>query len=886
MANKKRNTVVEEKIKNAEQTIRSYAYDGSLDQAIRYLKAHDPENSVLATIKDFENDRPTLKALNALYRADKAREAQDTAELERIATFLGSYKQYSNIAELKAEADKILSEVQGNHEQVAAVRTLIDEAEKQNRMVEMHEKVQNSVPSMSDDDILANAMEIESIYNNSDIQSEIYEETVKKAKKTVTIDDEDSVVQNEDDLWVAKMMSALNEVTTIRMDDAKFAAKDAQEKKEELKDDAITNFWANLARTAGISAIDTNADEETNNVNRDKAFENALNGRNVKVKANQFFANFAAVKRNMKDKAQKLNENGKSKSGNWLSDKLAKFNRFTEKRWGVTPVEFGRDMLGAFSHGRGIGNLIATGVILGTAKFSIPVALAGMGAFALYHSFAPAQWSIYEKKKAYYDAAKSKGDQEELKVWKGLNGLRNAYKAIQASPKEKARFDKRNKKYMKYGLTAAGVVGLAAPLLVGGSTVLAGLAGLGALTSFITVGTAKVLSSGIRIAGANSISYDQVKEAKEQFYEDIANKSDNAARSKKAYKKAMTYFRLGIGGSIIAEAGMAYAAADSIMADHAMGVEHNPEHVTPQDTAQHDFKQVDEMVKQADPTLGDVEQPSTDNIEVPQAYDKETMGDIINERQWNTVHATGDFDDKYINTVNLQNNDPSAFINADGTEIDPLRFVYMSDRIMSLAKAYPDGEGGYIAHMYDENHVEVFAGDNGEWIYKDGSVVTSKDIAPECWGTEEEVANFRALYHTVNCGESADRINNSIFNDLYSRIGNGSGGAYMDVDDCGKVHFIKLHVPHKVTPPAPVQEVPTQELPPAETKVPETPTQQPEDTKVNVMLKQDKIDGGTTVADKGFKQNLSPLQPIKGSADNPQTFGNWVKINQNRGHGM
>ena len=55
MANKKRNTVVEGKIKNAEQTIRSYAYDRSLDTAIEYLKAHDPENSVLATIKDFEN---------------------------------------------------------------------------------------------------------------------------------------------------------------------------------------------------------------------------------------------------------------------------------------------------------------------------------------------------------------------------------------------------------------------------------------------------------------------------------------------------------------------------------------------------------------------------------------------------------------------------------------------------------------------------------------------------------------------------------------------------------------------------------------------------------------------------------------------------------------
>lgn len=877
MANKKRNTVVEEKIKNAEQTIRSYAYDRSLDTAIEYLKAHDPENSVLATIKDFENDRPTLKALNALYRADKAREAQDTAELERIATFLGSYKQYRNTAELKAEADKILSEVQGNHEQVAAVRTLIDEAEKQNRIVEMHEKVQNSVPSMADDDILANAMEIESIYNSGNVQSAIYKETVKKAKETVIIDDEDSVVQNEDDLWVAKMMSALNEVTTTRMDDAKFAAKNAQEKEEELKEDAISLFKAKLAAMAGNSAVDVNADEETNAANYKKAEEDAYNGKQVKVKANQFFADIEAVKEKMARKSEKLKEKGKEKSGSWLSDKLAKFNEFTEKNFGITPVEFGKDMLGYFSHRRGIANTIVGVGVVAAAAYSIPVGLGAAAAYGLYQSLAPSAWTIYEKKKAYYDAAKAKGDKEEMKVWAGANGMRNAYKAIQANPKEKEKFDSQRKTNMKWGLASAAVVCAATPVIVGGGA-LFGLTGTAAF-----LGT-KAVASGLRMTGANTNAYIQMKDAKKQFKEDKAAQSENVAKSEKAYKKARTYFGLGIVGAALAEYFMANSAADAYQASYAMDVEHNHENVPPAEDL-HDFKQVDEMVKQADPTLGDVEQPSTDNIEVPQAYDKDTMGDIINERQWNTVHATGDFDDKYINTVNLQNNDPSAFINADGTEIDPLRFVYMSDRIMSLAKAYPDGEGGYIAHMYDENHVEVFAGDNGEWIYKDGSVVTSKDIAPECWGTEEEVANFRALYHTINCGESADRINNSIFNDLYSRIGNGSGGAYMDVDDCGKVHFIKLHVPHKVTPPAPT---PAPE-PTPDADIVQKPTvtevKQP-DANIDVMYKQEKIVGGTAPAADGFKSEVSPLQQIKGDVNNAQTFGNWVKINQNRGHGM
>ena len=91
-----RNTAVEEKIKNAEKIIQSYAYGAELDQAIRYLKRHDSDNAVLATIKDFEDNRPMLKVLNALYRADEARANNDTAELQKIAEFLNDYKGYGN----------------------------------------------------------------------------------------------------------------------------------------------------------------------------------------------------------------------------------------------------------------------------------------------------------------------------------------------------------------------------------------------------------------------------------------------------------------------------------------------------------------------------------------------------------------------------------------------------------------------------------------------------------------------------------------------------------------------------------------------------------------------------------------------------------------------
>jgi hypothetical protein len=182
----------------------------------------------------------------------------------------------------------------------------------------------------------------------------------------------------------------------------------------------------------------------------------------------------------------------------------------------------------------------------------------------------------------------------------------------------------------------------------------------------------------------------------------------------------------------------------------------------------------------------------------------------ITQNQWNTLHSVGDFDTKWMNVHNAQQADPNTFVHTDGSQMSVEEAIWKSDRIMSLAKAYPDGHGGYIAHMYDENHVEVFAKDGG-WVYKDGSPVTSKDIAPECWGTEEEVATFRALYKAVDCGEKINGVNAENFDNLYDRAIHGNGDNYMDVDDCGKVHFIGFvkNIISKIMPkeesaPAPV----------------------------------------------------------------------------------
>ncbi|MCQ2735211.1 MAG: hypothetical protein MJ212_04620, partial [Alphaproteobacteria bacterium] len=495
---------------------------------------------------------------------------------------------------------------------------------------------------------------------------------------------------------------------------------------------------------------------------------------------------FEDIKDKMRRKMQVLHAQNKTKSSSWLNEKLNKFNEFTQQRFGTTPVEFAKNMFGYFSTRRGIVNTLASTALVATAAYSIPAGLAAMAAYGVYQSLAPSQWTIYEKKKAYYDAAKARGDKKEIKVWSGINGLRNAYKAIKANHKEKAKFDRQKKTNMAFGLASAAVVGLATPIIVGGGAVF-GLTGAAAL-----YGT-KAIASAVRLTGANVNAYVQMKDAKKQAKEDKESNSENAAKSENAYKKAKFFLGFGILSTAISEFAMANSAAEAYHADYALGVEHNPENVSPVNE-QHNFADVEKVVDNVDSS-------SNTEIEIPQQYD-ETMG--LTLKQWETAHATGKFDEQYLNVSNLQKVDPDAFINSDGTEIDPSRFVYMANRIMSMSKAYPDGHGGYIAHLYDENHVEVFANGEGGYTYIDGSQVTSNDIAPECWGTEEEVATFRAIYKTVDCGKSADSINNSTFNELYSKIG-GNRSAYMNRDDCGEVHFVRGAI-HRIARPAPAPE--------------------------------------------------------------------------------
>ena len=782
MANQ-RNAAVEDKIRNAEKIVQSYAYGNELDQAINYLKKHDPENGVLATIKDFEDNRPMLKVLNALYRADQARADNNKAELENIAEFLNSYTQYSDREEIKSEAAKILSElpeVKEDPELSDAVAAMDDETERLKHIQEKQNYVRDNTPSMSDDEIVANGEKICNIMDEQFKWSDVIGDN-----DNITVTDGEGAALNAD---VANNIKEVHrkwiEVDAIRahMDDAEFAAMDDKEKVDTLKEDIYTRFWSDVEDMAAQTA-------ELNGTDEEEARNKARRHQPIDIR----YEVFDASKEVMRDKVnEKIGffAKSKQKAAKWLSGKLEKLNNFARKISGYTPAEFGKAMISVFSKRRFAANIatsvgtlglsglgaasaaatIAGGAGLAAAAPAIAVAALGVATYSAYSALAQQRWSIWEKKHAYWKAAKEKGDAQEIARWSGMTGWNNALKAIKANPEENKVYEYTKKTNKRYGL-ASGVLMGAATALVPGSSVIG-----------------RIVGGTTRAVGTNQNAGFLYNLAKKKYAEEQTEQNETNM------KRARTGLILGLVGTTAMEFAMALNASAS-----DVGVDHNPEH----------FASLDNENAQ-ETSQPQIEVPSVEPTpEVPTEWNS-SMG--ITQNQWDLLHKIGDFDSKWLNMHNAQHAYPDTFVHADGSQMSIEEGVWMSDRVMALAKAYPDGHGGLIAHMYDENHVEVFVKDGG-WVYKDGTPVTSTDIAPECWGTEKEVATFRALYKAINCGEKVNGIDSETFRNLYDKtLHLGPGNNYMDVDNCGKVHFIGFvkKIVNKIVPPV---EEPEQEDP-------------------------------------------------------------------------
>lgn len=786
---KQRNAAVKEKIKNAEKIIQSYAYGQDLDQAIRYLKAHDPDNRVLASIKDFEGNRPMLKTLNALYRADEARKNNDTAELEKIAEFLGNKRRSKDA---RAEAERIKEELSATQ----AAET-DDNAPKQ--QVEEKEVVPAQKKKMTDDEIYANANEINDIVEGAEFREYMAKEVVEPLKKQVTVVDENGEeidVKTADNLWKVKMQAALHAITMAHMDSARFAAKKKEEKIVQLKESATEMFWTSLAGVVAESKVDPNKSAEENDKNRNNAIITFASGKKVTAKADCFVDSIVSTKRAMDRKAAALAESGNNKSGKWWKGIAQNFGKFI-KRYIGEPAEIKQAAIGYFSSARGKTNVAATAALTASAFFSLPVALGAAAGYGLYHAVSAPLWAIAEKKNANLKAAKASGNDKEVKVWTGMAGLRNAYKAIQANPKEKKRFWRQGLINMTAGLGSAAVIAYAAPYVVAG-----GAAALGAAAF------ARASATSARVLGANLNSGLQMREAIRQ------NKEDQTAESQKGADRAKGAFVVGLAISGIGEALACLSAINAGAQEAALNNDHDA--LTTDSLSQNkDSLGVEPIAKNPDGLEDATPAPEADvnDVAVPEAptqYD-ESMG--ITDKEWTSVHKYGEdsFQERYFNTYNAQQDNPDTFVHADGTPMTTVEAEYKSQVILEgLAKEGKD----HHFRLFDENHQEVFKAKGGDgFIYADGSKVTSTDIAPECWGSEERVAAFRAIYKAVNCGAEVDGISSQEFNDLYRDAAAGTGNAYAVTNGCddiiwkhGSAHRMLHRVSTRVAESTPVVE--------------------------------------------------------------------------------
>lgn len=745
MANKNMSAAFQN-VEDAEKVIQSYAYGEELDLAIEYLQKNDPQNAVLATIKDFNNDRMMLKSLNALYRADQARAENDTEELRKIAEFLN----VSENEDLRKEALKMISElpeVKNNPELPEAVDEMLEQAGDAPKKLPVEEK------TMSDDEIVANAGNIAGMMDEN-FEMYVLENAVKPAQAKVSVtDDAGEVVDEEtsDNLWLAKMRAAMHEVSMHHMDDAKFAAQDKDSQLATLKKDAVDVFWIDLYGIVGASAEDPSASAEENKKRNDEAVNQFKQGKHSTAKADHILNSVVATGENMKLKAASFTEQKKSKAASWMNRAYTKFNKFLNDYIG-TKAEVKQAAIGYFSTARGVTNTAATLGLIGASMISLPAALAAAATYGIYQSQSW-RWKILEKRNANLALAKASGNAKEIKIWEGPNGLKNAYNAIQASPREKARFDIQKRMNLRAGWASAAVVAAATPFVLSG-----GVAALG-LGALATWGVARFAASGARVAGANANAYLQMKEAIKE------DKEDQTTESKKAANRAKGALGLSLLFSGFAEYLMASSVADHVAGSQALGVVQNPDHVAAADSLDH--TQEGQIVDNSGNDAPDAT-PETTNVTVPDEWNA-SMG--ITEKQWNEMHDkfTGIFKNR-ADIFGMDNKQPNL----------TWQNMYNNIEHAKAAGALPDNMTDeqimykYMKLVENTERAEVVPGTHGKYLRS----VLDADKQPMYWVDQEQM---RALNDIILCGKevsvSADVLGKSLAritdNGVY--VGEGAG---------------------------------------------------------------------------------------------------------------
>ena len=809
---------VEDAVKLINET---FAYGEDLDQAIAYLKEHDPQNEALKAFmgENGEVDVELLRAMNASakYHEMKEQGISDPEEYERIANILNLSKN----GVLRGEAMKVFQELADTPEQAEQIEFVLDEAERMNHQNERNEFVRENTPGLSDDEMEENAERIERLFSDENFQQDVLDGTVNKAKEEYEIAYEAGNKTDEEkavDFWGTLNLSLYLKTQALHIDDAGLKNKSD----EDLKQEIIDNFWGDVAQMAEASG------------SNDKK----------RIKANAFFANFFEKEEEAKHKAEMLREQGKTKAADRLQGAVNSFMDWSDKHLGTNPVRMAKTLWGYFSSRRGITNTLVgvapTALVLLGATTTAPAIAAAMVTAGAYFALSPQRWTIEEKRRANLKAAKEKGDEAEIRMWSGLRGYNNARKAIKADEKE-------NKRYQRQRKWAWGIGGLYA---LAGSVIAPFAFGAEATKGMIAAGAAVRASGGT--ANAGSQWYEAAKQ----------NKEDKTEESAKAAKLARTYFFLGAAATTAMEVA---TVSNLLAAEHANEVATNPNALTDEGT-QHVQPVADHVTdgpvagNDTDATVSEGVTPETHEVVAPDHYSSD-MG--ISESQWNNgvlKYGHDIYEDKFINVTNAQEANPGMFVHTDGSEMTQVEVIYKSQAILEgLAKKGADGH----AMLFDENHQQVFAkfdndGNFDHYEYKNGEVVTSNDIAPECWGSEERVATFRAIYRVVDCGDNAGNIDAAEFNAMYDTVesfrGNGNG-AYAIVDRCGDIQWKVMH--HRVihhAPAAPiVHETPdaTIEQPANIQDVPVTDNTVNQPVEIHDVKPQDHmVDDGAVVATK------------------------------------
>lgn len=520
--------------------------------------------------------------------------------------------------------------------------------------------------------------------------------------------------------------------------------------------------------------------------------------------------------------------------------------------------------------------IASAGMFVASTAFPIAAPIA-YGAYAAAGSYL---WPVIEKKNKMEKAYEKKyGDASS--TFKKMNFFKKCGLARQFIKKN----EKENKHYLERARWSA-VAGAATAGILGGW----GASAMANAANPVITRSVGVVSRSIGGLAAQLTHFFGAKNSL---------KKENTAENRADYKTAA--WNLGIGGTVSAV--FAGIGLSHVFDASAMPTDIVKPHINLGDSLadnqaisgdsiqpQHNFTDVDSIVNSqsgnANVDGADVAGAGVDAQ--PTEIDIPDQPISISQEHWDELHrkVTGIFAN-HAEIFGLDNRNPDEAFAQMWTNIENAKAAGI------LPADKPTDE---ILYQYEKliEYTERAVPLKGTQYLK---TLLGEDGKPMYWVDNEQMA---ALNDIILCGKnvkiSVEDLTNSlnridVSDGTYHGAGEGIGGTNNYFVGYGRecddgVNAWKQGVQHvakvaKVPTPAP-EPTPDADIVQKPTV---TEVKQP-DANIDVMYKQEKIVGGTAPAADGFKSEVSPLQQIKGDVNNAQTFGNWVKINQNRGHGM